>query len=270
MRRRALVAATSTTVASLIAAGWTAGSVAADENTDAAETQFQAFLAATPALLALDVSCSPLPDAAPTGPMICYALLSDRQVASAIAEVESPGTYHFIPINKIEPSAPTGPATPSPGSADAAVIQTVQNAVASESRLSTMVLQANPDIASVDSVGFFEPTGTIEISVTTSATNDEVRHAIAFAVTEVLSNLWADGQPLRDPAATIQPRLEVTVDGTLYSSAFGMMTAIADGTMLYADWLEAAGVSPFTPTDPNDRRRVVKRQPGIVVESFLF
>ena len=261
MRRRALVAATSTTLASLIVTGWTAGDVAADENTDLAESQFQAFLAAN-TLVTLDVSCSPLPDAAPTGPMICYALLSDRQVASAIAEVDSPGAYRFIPINKIESSAASGPSAPTPGSADAAVLDSINEAVASDSRLSAMVLQANPDIASVDDVSFFEPTGTIEISVTTSAANDEVRHAIAFAVTEVLSNLWAEGQPSRDPAATIEPRLEVTVDGTLYSSAYGMMTAIADGTMLYADWLDAAGVpAAFMPANRFDRRVVVKRHP---------
>ena len=124
-----------------------------------------------------------------------------------------------------------------------------------------MVLQANPDIATVDAVDFFEPTGTIEISVSTSAANEDVRHAIAFAVTEVLSGLWAEGQPARDPAATIQPRLEVSVDGTLYSSAYGMMTAIADGTMLYADWLDAAGVPAFAPADRFDPRVVVKRHP---------
>lgn len=261
MRRRALVAATSTTLGLMIAATWSGGPVAADENTDLAETQFQAFLATNTSLVALDVSCSPLPDAAPTGPMICYALLSDRQVASAIAEVEAPGTYRFIPVNKVEPSAPSGPSGSTPGSADAAVLESVQLVVAPDSRLSAMVLQSNPDIASVDRVSFFEATGTIEISVTTSAANDDVRHAIAFAVTEVLSNLWSEGQPLRDPAATIQPRLEVTVDGTLYSSAFGMMTSIADGTMLYADWLDAAGVDAFTPADRFDRRVVVKRQP---------
>jgi hypothetical protein len=259
MRRRALVAATSTTLVSLVATAWTAGTVAADENTDLAEAQFQAFLAANTTLVTLDVSCSPLPDAASIGPMICYALLSDRQVASAIAEVDLPGTYRFIPINKIESSTASGPSTPTAGSADAAVLDSIRHAVASDSRLSAMVLQANPDIATVDAVDFFEPTGTIEISVSTSAANEDVRHAIAFAVTEVLSGLWAEGQPARDPAATIQPRLEVSVDGTLYSSAYGMMTAIADGTMLYADWLDAAGVATFAPAGRFDPRVVVKR-----------
>ena len=69
-----------------------------------------------------------------------------------------------------------------------------------------MVLGANPDIVVLDRVGYFEPTGTIEISVITSAADDSVRHAIAFAVTEVLSGLWATGQPLRDPAATTGSR----------------------------------------------------------------
>ena len=257
MRRRSVVATSSAAVVSLVV-GWTTGSAAADENTDLAETQFQANLLSN-GLFALDASCSPLPDAAPTGPMICYALLSDRQVASAIAELASPGVYRFVPINKIEPGAASAtPSTPSPGPADAAVLATISAVVAPESRLSAMVMQANPDIASIDSVGFFEPTGTIEISVTTSAANDDVRHAIAFAVTEVLSGVWAAGQPVRDPAATIHPRLEVTVDGTLYSSAFGMMTAIADGTMLYADWLEQAGVARFAPVGRIDTRADVK------------
>jgi hypothetical protein len=252
------VATSSAALISLVVGGWTTGAAAADENTDMAESQFEAHLASS-SLIALDLSCSPLPDAAPTGPMICYALLSDRQVASAIAELQSPGVYRFIPINKIEPGAASAdPSTPPPGSADAAVLMTVRAVVAPESRLVAMVMQANPDITSVDRVSFFEPTGTIEISVTTSAANDDVRHAIAFAVTEVLSGMWASGQPLREPSATIQPRLEVTVDGTLYSSAFGMMTAIADGTVLYADWLEQAGVARFTPLGRIDRRADVK------------
>jgi hypothetical protein len=191
--------------------------------------------------------------------MICYALLSDRQVASAIAELTTPGMYRFIPINKIEPGVPSGaPTAPSAGSVDAQIRERIDAALAPGSRLSAMVMGANPDIVVLDRVGYYEPTGTIEISVITSAADDSVRHAIAFAVTEVLSGLWTTGQPLRDPAATTQPRLEVTVDGTLYSSAFGMMTAIADGTMLYADWLRETGVAPFTSPRRFDRRIDVK------------
>lgn len=259
MRRTALVA-TFATLAALGAAGWTSGSAAADENTDAAESQFLDYLATNTGLIALDVTCAPLPDSAPSGPMICYALLSDRQIASAVAELEAAGVYRFITINKIEAQATGGSPTAEAGSADAAVVATIQRVVAPDSRLSAMVLMANPDITSVDNVSFFDPTGTVEIAVTTSAANDNVRHAIAFAVTEVLSGMWAEGQPLRDPAATIQPRVEVTVDGTLYSSAYGMMTAIADGTMPYSEWLELAGVPRFESVGAIERRVDAKRQ----------
>lgn len=266
MRRRALAVTTSTALA--VAAGLAFGGIAAvaDENTEAAEGQFRTYLATNTSLIPLDVTCAPLPDAAPTGPMICYALLSDRQVASALAELQVDGTYRFISINKVEPAAPgpgaVGSAT-SDSPADAAVLELIATATAVDSRLPAMLMQANPDITSVDNVSFFAGTGTLEVSVTTAAANDDVRNAIGFAVTEVLSVLWAEGQPLRDPAATVHPRLEVTVDGTLYSSAFGMMTSIADGTMTYAQWLsESGGGGPAG--GRLDRRVDVKRRPPVV------
>jgi hypothetical protein len=195
--------------------------------------------------------------------MICYALLSDRQVVSALAELQADGTYHFISINKVESGAPVGGAV-DPGTsdnpADVAVLDLIGTVTAVDSRLASMLRQANPDITSVDNVSFFAETGTLEVSVTTVAANDDVRNAIGFAVTEVLSGLWAEGQPLRDPAATVQPRLEVTIDGTLYSSAFGMMTRIADGTMTYAEWLAEAGVGGPAGGDRFDRRTDVKRR----------
>src|SRR5262245_60617625 len=100
MRRRVIAVSTATVVAALAAFG--GGVVSADENTAAAESQFGAFLTAHTNLIALNVTCAPLPDAAPTGPMVCYALLSDRQIIAAVAELESPGVYRFISINKVE------------------------------------------------------------------------------------------------------------------------------------------------------------------------
>src|SRR5262245_61875116 len=236
MRRRVIAISSATVVASLAALG--GGRVSADENTALAEAQFEAFLATHTQLIPPDVTCAALPDATVTGPMLCYALLSDRQIVAAVAELESPGVYRFISVNKVEtatsPAGPQSVASP----ADRAVLDVIRMATAPDSRLGAMILQANPDIASVDHIAFFEATGTIEIGVTTKAANPDVRNAIAFAVTEVLSGLWSQGQALRDPSATVQPRLEVTVDGVLYSSAYGVMTAVADGTMLYNDWLE--------------------------------
>ncbi len=93
-----------------------------------------------------------------------------------------------------------------------------------------------------------------------------MRNAIAFVVTDVASGLWAEGQPLRDSTATIRPRLEVTVDGTLYSSAYEMMTDIADGTMTYADWLELTGVGESTASERFDPRFSQRFDPRAAVK----
>lgn len=257
--RRAIVVTTSTTLVALTGFGWHTAAAAGDENTALAEGQFETYLATNTTLVALDVTCAQLPDAAPTGPMICYALVSDRQTVAALAELESPGRYHFISINKIDAVGPAGaPATVT--AVDSAVLDLVATVTSPESRLPAMLLQANPDIASVDRITYFDATGTLEVAVTTTAANADLRNAIAFVVTDVVAGLWAEGQPLRDPTATIQPRLEVTVDGTLYSSAFGMMTRIADGTMTYAEWLDLSGVPGLTPADRLGRRVEVKRR----------
>jgi hypothetical protein len=255
MRRRAIVMTTTTTLAVLTGFGWQSAGAAGDENTAMAEDQFERYLTANTTLLPLDVTCAPLPDAPETGPMICYALISDRQTVAALAELEAPGVYRFISISKVDlGGAPTSPAA---NSADAAVLELIGTVIAPDSRFGAIVMQSSPEIVSVDEVDFFESTGTIEVSVSTSAVNDGARNEIAFAITGVASDLWAAGRPLRDPAVTVQPRLEVMVDGTLYSSAFGMMTRIADGTMTYAEWIELTGVQ-VSPNDRLDRRADVR------------
>ena len=260
MRRRGIAVMSSAAIVGLTAFGGEPGGAADDEDGAMAEEQFETYLATHTMLVPLDVTCAPLAGATASGPMICYALVGDRQTVAAIAELDSSASYRFISINKIEVvgAAPGAEATV----ADAAVLELIGTATSPDSRLPTMILQANPQIASVDHVGYFEPTGTLEISVTTTAPNDDVRSAIAFVVTAVASALWAENQPLRDSAATIQPRLEVTVDGTLYSSAFGMMTRIADRTMPYAEWLALTGVGGFTSTDRLEHRSEEKRWPA--------
>ena len=266
MRGRAIVMTTTTTMAALAGLGWQSAAAAGDENTDLAESQFAAYLATHTTLVPLDVTCAPLPDAAPTGPMICYALVNNRQTVAALAELESPGLYHFIAINKVEVGAAAATGTASVSRADAAILDLLGSVTSTDSRLPAMLMQANPDIVSVDTVSFFDATGTLEIGVTTTAADADVRNAIAFVVTDVASGLWAEGQPLRDSAATIRPRLEVTVDGTLYSSAYEMMTSIADGTMTYTDWLGLTGVGESTASERFDRRFSQRFDPRAVVK----
>ena len=44
-------------------------------------------------------------------------------------------------------------------------------------------------------------------------------------------------RPIRDPAASIHPRLEVTVDGAIYGTPYPVMIEVADFTMSFGDWL---------------------------------
>ena len=48
------------------------------------------------------------------------------------------------------------------------------------------------------------------------------------------------GHPVRQDGATIQPRLEVTVDGTMYWTPYDVMVDVADYTIGYAEWLAIA------------------------------
>lgn len=259
MRGRAIAVTTSAALLALVGAAGTPASAAPDDNAARAEEQFQTYLATSTTHVPLDVSCAPLDIATPGGVLYCYALVDDRQTIAAMAFPDPSGAFVFIPITKAASDPGAAPGADAAAAADAAVLDLIGRAVAADSRLPAMLMQASPDIASVVQVSFFEPTATIEVIVATSAADAAVRDAVAFSTTAVLSGLWAADRPLRDPSASIRPRLEVTVDGTLYSSAFEMMTSIADGTMTYAEWIATtAGTSFRATTRSVDPRADVK------------
>ena len=186
--------------------------------------------------------------------MICYALVSNRQTVAALAELESPGRYHFISITKVcEVAGAAATSTTSVSRVDAAILDLLGSVTSADSRLPAMLMQANPDIASVDNVSFFDATGTLEISVTTTASDADVRNAIAFVVTDVASGLWEGATVARldghDPAPT-------RGHGRRHALLVGLRDDddIADGTMTYADWIELTGVGESTASERFDPR----------------
>ena len=273
MRRRVIALST---VAAVAVAGGTSETAQAgvddqgDKNAQLAEAQFVVDLLTNTTLVPTDVTCAGPPATDPGASMLCYALVGDRETVAALAVVESPGVYRFVSINKIDigdapPLAPgeVGNDPPqSPGvqsEVDALILAQIEVATSPEAELDAEILGANPAIESVDAIAFHAPTSTLQVTVTTGSESQGVRDAIAFSVTDVMAYLWEEDEPLRDPAATLLPRLEVTVDEVVYGSSYDMMIGIADYTMPFIEWLELStgrgalkgeGQSP-SPLDPH-------------------
>lgn len=272
MRRRVIAVST---VAALTSVGGTSGSAAAiaddgDMSAQLAEAQFEVDLLTNTDLVPTDVTCAAPPATDPNASMLCYALVGDRATVAALAVLESPGVYRFVSINKVNvagepPPAPGEVGNDPPQTAseiDASILEQIAIATSPTAGVQDAILAANPDIESVKSIDFHAPTGTLQVDVTTSTESQGVRDAIAFSVTDVVAYLWEEGEPVRDPAATLKPRLEVTVDDEVYGSSFEMMVGVADYTMSYLDWLElSTGRTAYTPTGrAGDRRVEVKRK----------
>jgi hypothetical protein len=262
-RRRLCLFSMAAALAATAVVGSTGAASAApgdDEGSKAselAEAQFRVYLLTTTELEPSDVTCTLPPTPDPSGAMLCFALVNDRDTVAAIATLAAPGQYAFTPINKLDT---TGEVSGSPtvattagtttteqttavGSStalDAAIVASVDTAIGSIDQLSAVLRQRNPSITEVSGLTFDAPTGTLAISVTTDSTAQGDRDVAAFDVTDTIAYLWEAGTPFRQAGATVQPRLEVTVDGTLYSTPYDVMVDVADYTIGYADWLTIA------------------------------
>lgn len=244
-----------------------------DKSAQLAEAQFEVHLLTNTTLVPRDVTCAAPPTTDPDGGMLCYALIGERQTVAALAVLATPGVYRFISVEKLDDlgdvPAPGPEPEPAPqddaDAVDAAVLAAVEDAVGSQDEISDTFVEVGPEIESIDQFDFYAPTATLVVSVTTSADAQEDRDAIAFAVTDVMAYLWEQEQPLRDPAATIFPRLEVTVDEVLYGSSFDMMVGVADYSLTFQEWLELTrgeGATSFSPAGRLvDRRVSLKRTP---------
>ncbi len=274
MRRHVIALST---VAAVAVAGGTSETAQAgvdeqgDKNAQLAEAQFVVDLLTNTTLVPTDVTCAGPPATDPGASMLCYALVGDRETVAALAVLQSPGVYRFVSINKVDfgDALPLNPGVvgndpaQSPGvqsEVDALTLEQIEFATSPEAGLDAEILGANPAIESVDAIAFHAPTSTLQVTVTTGGSESQgVRDAIAFSVTDVMAYLWGEDEPLRDPTATLLPRLEVTVDEVVYGSSYDMMIGIADYTMPFIEWLELStgrralkgeGQSP-SPLDPH-------------------
>jgi hypothetical protein len=263
MRSRRVLAVSTLAVTALAGAALDAPAAAGDgddrdKNTLLAEAQFQLFLLNAD-FEPSDITCTRPPVRDIAAELLCYALVSDRVSVAAIASTEAPGVYVFTPLNKVDPTdldrtsaqdvVVGEPATSEPpsseppssepfGTADEAIIDSIDAVVADVDGLGTVLTDNNESIVSLDSIDYHAPTSTLQVTVTTDVADPAARDSVAFYVTDVMAYLWEQAAPTREADATIQPRLEVTVDDVLYGSAFDVMVQVADYTITENEWLE--------------------------------
>ena len=78
-----------------------------DKNVLLAEAQFQLFLV-TADFVPSDITCTRPPMRDEGSELLCYALISDRVTVAAVATMQSPGVYTFVPLNKVDPADLSG------------------------------------------------------------------------------------------------------------------------------------------------------------------
>jgi len=239
--------------AALVGAG-TAQAARPDPGTlsaELAEAQFRAYLLANTTLHPTDVSCAQPPTQDPDGEMLCFALLDDRETVAALATLVSPGVYEFTAVTKSASPVP-GSATPAtPAAPDTAVTpdapaaspdDVVLDAIASVTGpdvgdLTQTLLDFNVELTSIDSITFDEPTGTLQVRATSSATTTAEHDWLGWRITDTMAFLWESSGPLRAEGVTLQPRLEVIVDDALYGTPFPVMIDVADYQIDFEGWL---------------------------------
>jgi hypothetical protein len=219
-----------------------------DKNALLAEAQFQLFLL-TAGFVPTDITCTNPPVRDVSGELLCYALISDRVSVAALATMDTPGTYTYLPLNKIDPAElgedptrplpPVAPGSPdSAGATDDAVLASIELAVSDAEGLGRVLTDNNSAIVSVDLIDYHSPTSTVQVTVTTDVADPNARDGVAFFVTDVMAFLWAENQPARASGLTVHPRLEVTVDGVIYGTPFEVMTQVADYAISEGEWLD--------------------------------
>jgi hypothetical protein len=240
-----------------------------DAGAELAEAQFEVFLLTTTEYTPTDITCTRPPTRHDAGDLLCYALIAPRASVAAIATLESPGVYRFMPLHKVDPAdlgaapaqpapqtpppespdVPQQPQTPSPSpspapapqpqnATDEAILALIDTAVADPEGLGEVIIENNDQVTSIDTFTYDAATSTLQLTVTTTATDPGVRDAIAFSITNIIAFLWEDDEPLRQPDATILPSFSVTVDGTTYTTPFDVMVRVADYTISQTEWLD--------------------------------
>ena len=234
-----------------------------DKNVLLAEAQFQLLLV-TADFVPSDITCTRPPVRDEAGELLCYALISDRVSVAAIATMQTPGVYTFLPLNKVDP-ADLGADDPTsaksrlrrhrrPRRARAADCAGVGRAAerhgrgdprqhrhrrrrrrGSRPRADRRTTRRSPPSTSSPST---HRRRRCRCRSSTDVADPAVRDEVAFFVTDVMAYFWMEGEPTREADATIRPRLEVTVDGVIYGTPFDVMVEVADYTITQDEWLE--------------------------------
>lgn len=256
-------------------------------NSELAEAQFRVYLLTHTDLRPTDISCSRPPTQDVAGEMLCFALVDGRQTVAALATLESPGVYSFTAISKsdapagtsaqtpasTDPAPPTLPTVPGDppvaptvptdggeepaGSADEAILAALEQATTGESAETTEVLVSYlPELQSVESYSFDAPTSTLQVRATSSTTDPARRSEMAWSITDTMAYLWEATTPLRDPGATIRPRLEVILDDEIYGTPYDVMVRVADYDIDFDEWLSiTTGTNAYGAGDTVDNGR---------------
>lgn len=262
MRRRAYVGILAAVMAVTTGAGVASATDDGSSSSELAEAQFRVYLLTHTDLRPSDITCTLPPTQDSGGEMVCFALVGRESIA-AVATLTGPGTYRFTAITKAGalpaavPEAPAPQADPQadPGqnaaAADAAVLDAVSLLVDESDPIAEELMSNNESIVSVEPITFDEITATVSVTLTTDATAPDERNFTAFDVTNLIAFLWETDWPLRDPAATIQPRAEVIVDGEIYGTPYDVMVMVADYDIGYEEWLTITTTAgTFRRTDP--------------------
>jgi hypothetical protein len=223
------------------------GPAAVDEGDDAnqrarlAEAQFVLHLLTATDLVPTQVTCAPPPVQDLESDLVCFALVDGRRTVAAVARLVGPDAYAFTALSKLGagPPAPGPPDAPADGLSplDTTAVEFVESATDDADGLESYLVSQEPAITSVVSMSFDPAVSTVQVEVTTTAPDEVTRHRLAYFVTDTMAYLWEAGRALREEGVTIQPRLEVIVDGVIYGAPYDVMVGVADYTILFDEWL---------------------------------
>lgn len=198
-----------------------------------AEFQFDEHLLHVASLDAIATDCTAPPADDLDADLACLAWVGPGATVGAIASWVAPKGYRFTAFDKLDASELNS----TPAVANQAVLAEIDAFVATADGLGEYLTTTHEHITDLESVSWHAPTATLSMVVRTTATSIDDRDQAAFDVTNIVAYLWEADRPIRDPAASIHPRLEVTVDGAIYGTPYPVMIEVADFTMSFGDWL---------------------------------
>jgi hypothetical protein len=230
-----------------------------------AELAFALYLGNELDVEAGSYSCTEPPALEPGESITCFTLTdSDRVVVARTELTGTSGVYEFElvsdhAISPADTSPTTTTTTTTPGTtttlptpvlittptplsvADAAVL--AFGASVNEDSEAFVDNLVNGDDALVESADYhWDPaTATVVLSVTLEPTLSQSTDLAAWVIARDRAvALWGPDTPFRAAGATIEPSLDVIVNGVAYRSDFDLSVQLAEETIEMADWLAAS------------------------------